>query len=109
MDLGGQLEFVLLAGLERCQPVHGYALITAVRELSADAFDLAEGTVYPTLRRLEARGWVASEWDTTSPRPRRVYEVTQSGREALAAKQRDWFKYRQAVDGVVSNVRVARA
>jgi PadR family transcriptional regulator, regulatory protein PadR len=102
MNPRGQLDLLLLAGLQRQQPVHGYALIGSVRELSADAFDLAEGTVYPALRRLESQGWVDSTWDDNSPRQRRLYRLTHAGRQALREKRRDWAGFSVAVNAVVT-------
>jgi EAL domain-containing protein (putative c-di-GMP-specific phosphodiesterase class I) len=64
MDLRGHLDLLLLATLRHTGPVHGYALITALRNRSDGAFDLPEGTVYPALHRLERDGSVASTWDT---------------------------------------------
>src|SRR4051812_2694193 len=90
MDLRGHLDLLLLATLGHTGPVHGYALITALRERSEGAFDLPEGTVYPALHRLEHQGSVASSWDTSGPRRRRIYTLTAAGQEALAEKRSHW-------------------
>jgi len=101
MEPKGHLDFLLLAAIRRGQPAHGYALIAAVRELSSQAFDLAEGTVYPALRRLETQGLVTSAWDENQARPRRLYRLSERGRKALRDKQAEWAVYRSAVEGVV--------
>ena len=108
MDLRGHLDLLLLATLHRTGPVHGYGLITALRERSGGTFDLPEGTVYPALHRLERDGSVASSWDTSAPRRRRVYVLTPVGAEALADKQTVWNTFVSGVQAVLSR-RVALA
>lgn len=101
MDLRGHLDLLLLATLHRLGPAHGYAVITAMRESSAGTFDLAEGTVYPALHRLERDGLVGSRWDTSAPRRRRVYELTSDGAAALAVKQRQWLDFARGMQAIV--------
>lgn len=91
----------MLLGLVAEGPGHGYALIVRLRERSQGVFDLPEGTVYPVLHKLEQLGHVTSEWDESGPRPRRVYRITRSGSRALVTHRADWFRYRDAVAGVV--------
>jgi len=61
MDFKGHLHLLLLSTLAHTGPVHGYAIMTALREQSTGTFDLPEGTVYPVLHALEAAGLVTSE------------------------------------------------
>lgn len=82
-------------------PMHGYAVIDALRGRSEGAFDLAEGTVYPVLHRLEAEGLLASAWTTAEGRRRRVYRLTRSGRAALARRKADWSRFARAVEAVL--------
>jgi DNA-binding PadR family transcriptional regulator len=98
MDLRGHLDLLLLATLARTGPAHGYALIAALREGSAGTFDLPEGTVYPALHRLERGGQVTSRWSDEGARRRRVYELTATGKAALAAKRREWRSFARAVE-----------
>ncbi|MBD0349219.1 MAG: helix-turn-helix transcriptional regulator [Thermoleophilia bacterium] len=100
----GQLDLLLLAELAHGR-AHGYALIEALRERSGGAFDLAEGTVYPALHRLEQAGAVASEWREVAGRRRRVYRLTRRGRRALEAEQRRWRDFARAVDVVAGVAR----
>jgi PadR family transcriptional regulator PadR len=104
MDLRGHLDLLLLATLRRTGPVHGYALITALREHSGGAFDLPEGTVYPALHRLERDGSVASSWDTTAARRRRVYTLTPVGESALITKRARWDHFAAGVRAVLGRV-----
>ena len=94
------LEALLLAALAD-GPAHGYALIERLRDRSAGAFDLAEGTVYPILHRLEQGGLLTSSWVDAGGRRRRVYRLTRRGRRALAERRRDWREYSRAVDLVL--------
>jgi PadR family transcriptional regulator, regulatory protein PadR len=83
----GNLDMLLLAIVDD-GPAHGYAILEALRVRSDEAIDLPEGTVYPALHRLEKAGLLASSWDTSSGRRRRIYRVTKRGTAALGAKQR---------------------
>jgi PadR family transcriptional regulator PadR len=97
----GHLDLLLLGAVAR-QPLHGYAIVEAIRDASEGAFDLAEGTVYPALYRLEAAGLLASEASTVNGRKRRTYRLTSRGRKELAAQQRDWRSFVQAVEAVTT-------
>jgi transcriptional regulator len=99
--LKGHLDVLVLAVL-RAGPAHGYAVIESLRLRSEGAFDLAEGTVYPVLHRLEAAGLLASAWSTAAGRRRRVYRLTRRGRAELAARERDWRAFATAVEAVLA-------
>ncbi len=100
-SLRGQLDALLLATL-RDRPAHGYAVIEALRQRSAGAFDLAEGTVYPVLHRLEAEGLLASAWSTVGGRRRRVYRLTGRGESALGEREAEWRRFSTAVEAVLA-------
>ena len=108
MDMRGHLDLLLLSVLDDIGPVHGYAVITALRDRSAGTFDLPEGTVYPALQRLERAGLVVSNWDETSPRRRRIYQVTAEGRAARAAKKREWSGFVLGVQAVIGPLATGR-
>jgi PadR family transcriptional regulator PadR len=95
--LRGHIDTMVLAAL-RAGPAHGYALVGAVAEQSAGAFELAEGTVYPALHRLEADGLVQSNWTRHAGRRRRVYRLTRAGTAALAERQRDWRTFARGMN-----------
>src|SRR6476659_4509399 len=98
--LKGHLDGLVLATLED-GPLHGYAVIERLRGRSAGAFDLAEGTVYPVLHRLEAEGLLSSAWSTVAGRRRRVYRLTKRGEKALAARETEWRAFSSAVEAVL--------
>ena len=99
--LKGHVDLLLLSALDE-KPAHGYALVETLRERSEGAFDLAEGTVYPSLYRLERRGLVASGWETVNGRRRRVYRLTGQGRGRLAEERSEWQAFTRAMEAVVT-------
>lgn len=98
--LRGHLDALLLAVLSE-RPAHGYAVIEALRERSEGAFDLAEGTVYPALHRLERDGLLRSGWSPEPGRPRRVYALTSRGEAALGDHRGTWRSFSGAVNRVL--------
>jgi PadR family transcriptional regulator len=98
-SLKGHLDGLVLATL-RDGPAHGYAVIEALKERSDGAFDLAEGTVYPVLHRLEAEGLLSSAWSTAAGRRRRVYRLTRRGRAVVAQRHEEWRRFANAVEAV---------
>jgi PadR family transcriptional regulator len=99
--LKGHLDALVLATLE-VGPLHGYAVIERLRGRSEGAFDLAEGTVYPVLHRLEAEGLLSSAWSDAAGRRRRVYRLTRRGRTALARQRNEWRRFAGAVEAVLA-------
>jgi PadR family transcriptional regulator PadR len=98
--LKGNLDLLLLSVLAG-GPGHGYSIITRLRERSAGAFDLPEGTVYPALHRLEAAGLLDSTWDVVTGRRRRMYRLTAVGQESLADQARQWRSFSGSVAMVI--------
>jgi transcriptional regulator len=99
--LKGHVDLLVLATLARA-PSHGYALVDELRDVSDGAFDLAEGTVYPALYRLEAAGLLSSAWSQASGRRRRVYRLTRRGRAELARERREWQRFADTMTEVVA-------
>jgi DNA-binding PadR family transcriptional regulator len=99
--LRGHVDLLLLSVLEDEQS-HGYRLAEAIRTRSDGAFDLAEGTVYPSLYRLERTGLVVSRWERVDGRRRRVYRLTRRGAEQLARHRADWRDFARAMEAVVA-------
>ena len=96
----GHLDPLLMAVVEQ-GPLHGYAIIEELRRRSRGEFDLPEGTVYPALHRLERQGYLASRWDASQGRKRRVYELTRTGRKALEASRSEWRGFHSAITSVL--------
>ncbi|HET9323343.1 MAG TPA: helix-turn-helix transcriptional regulator [Gaiellaceae bacterium] len=97
----GHLDLLLLSAIAR-EPSYGYAVIEAIRGSTDGALDLAEGTVYPALYRLEGAGLLSSSWTVAQGRRRRVYRLTALGRRRLASYRKEWRDFSGAVQAVVS-------
>jgi DNA-binding PadR family transcriptional regulator len=100
-QLKGHLDLLLL-GVLRHGPAHGYALIAELRDRSNQRFDLPEGTVYPALHRLERLGFVRSRWDVVGGRRRRVYELAGAGAQALLDQTAEWESFAAGVTAVLA-------
>lgn len=99
-QLKGHLDALLLAVLES-KPLHGYAIIEALKASSGGTFDLPSGTVYPALRRLEEAGLLEGAWSEVGGRKRRTYRLTDRGRAALAEERKTWRGFARAVGSVL--------
>ena len=99
--LRGHVDFLLLSVLEDA-PAHGYRLVEVLRERSEGTFELAEGTLYPSLYRLERRGLVASSWERVEGRRRRVYRLTRAGTGRLQQQRSEWQAFARAVEAVTA-------
>lgn len=98
--LNGQLDPLILATLAD-EPAHGYAILQRLKQRSSGTFDLAEGTIYPALHRLERDGLLSSAWSSDSGRRRRVYRLTAAGRGALHSRRSEWRRFAEAVEAVM--------
>lgn len=96
----GQLDLLVLSVLA-AGPRHGYGIVSELRRRSGGELDMAEGTLYPALHRLEGSGLLASQWSDGAPRRRRVYRLTRRGHEALEGSRREWRRFTAAVQRVV--------
>lgn len=84
----GMLPLYLLIVL-RERPRHGTELIRSLAEMSGDTWKPSPGSVYPVLRRLEGEGLVTGRWQRGQAAPKRIYRLTDRGREALPELQSD--------------------
>ncbi len=101
-QLHGTLDMLVLKSLES-GPLHGYAIALRLERLSKDVLSVEEGSLYPALYRMEARGWLTSEWALTDTgRRARFYRLTRAGRAQLAAETRSWTRLTAAVQGVLN-------
>jgi PadR family transcriptional regulator len=97
----GHVDLLLLSALE-AGPAHGYGLAEALRERSAGELDLAEGTVYPALYRLERKGLVESSWEDGQTRRRRVYRLSARGVAERESERGAWRRWVRAMDTVIA-------
>lgn len=99
-QLKGHLELLLLEVLAS-GPVHGYDVITRLRDRSNGVFDLPEGTVYPALHRLEKSGLLESSWSADGGRRRRLYALTRKGHAALTEQREGWQRFASGMHSVL--------
>ncbi len=99
--LQGTLDLLILKTLS-WGPAHGYAVARWIEQLTGNALQIGEGSLYPSLHRLEERGWVSSTWQLSENNRRaKVYTLTQAGRLQLRAEQREWANFVSAVSKVL--------
>jgi transcriptional regulator len=96
----GQLDLLVLSVLTG-GPLHGYGIVSELRRRSDSELDLAEGTLYPALHRLQGEGLLSSSWNEDAGRRRRVYRLTARGRRALEGRRQEWRRFSAAVERVV--------
>ena len=101
-SLQGTLDLLVLKILSRRPRLHGYLLMTAIKEKSSEVLNVEEGSLYPALHRMEEEGWIRAEWVTKNGgRRARVYELTTAGKKQLLAKESRWHAVAAAVARVL--------
>jgi PadR family transcriptional regulator PadR len=87
----GTLDLMVLKTLDTMGSLHGYGIARRIEQVADGALSLNQGTIYPSLLRLEERGWISSSWGTSENNRRaRFYAITKSGRRELAAQTEAW-------------------
>lgn len=95
--LQGTLDLIVLK-LLRAGPANGWDLTQSIQLVSKGALDVNYGSLYPALRRLEARGWIKGRWGTTENNRRaRFYDLTAAGRKQLDAERAAWERFSHAL------------
>ena len=101
-SLQGSLDLIVLKLLSRRPGLHGYAIMSAVREASDEILRVEEGSLYPALHRMEEAGWIRAKWvDKSNGRRARTYELTAAGKKQLAAEESRWASVTGAVNRVL--------
>jgi len=101
--LQGSLALLVLTVLDRRGPLHGYAITSHIHNLS-DALRVEEGSLYPSLHRMEEAGWIkARTIKTEHNRRARAYEITAVGRRKLGMEEARWRSITDAVDHVLKH------
>lgn len=104
----GDLPVLILAILSEA-PCHGYSIAREIERRSGGAFGAKEGTLYPALRSLEQKGFIAGTWDESAPGPaRKVYRLTPGGHSELEKSARDWKNYARAFEQVLGGENVQK-
>ena len=81
------------------EPAHGYGIAQRVQQISRDAVQLHQGSLYPALHRLERQGWLKAEWRMTEWKQRaKFYSLTPKGKRQLVAERSRWEDFRAAIE-----------
>jgi PadR family transcriptional regulator PadR len=95
--LQGTLDLLVLQ-VAATGPLHGYAIAQRIRQISKDALQIQQGSLYPALHRLEKRKLLQAEWKVSDTgREAKVYSLTKAGRQQLAVERTNWEQLTQAI------------
>ena len=95
--LKGTLDLLILKTLAR-GPSHGYGIARWIERTTGDVLQIEEGSLYPALYRMEARGWITSEWGVSeSNRQAKFYHLTKEGLKQLQVETSSWERIVTAV------------
>lgn len=99
--LQGTLDMLVLKALQH-EPMHGFGISVRIRQMSDEVLHVEQGSLYPALYRLEAKGWIKAEWGTSeNNRKARFYELTSAGRKQLDAETANWARLSAAINLVL--------
>ncbi len=99
--LQGTLDLMVLKTLDAMGPLHGYGIAKRIEQLSGDALQINQGTIYLCLVRLVQRKWIAAAWGTSANNRRaKFYEITKTGRKQLVEETEHW----ERIAGVIGRL-----
>lgn len=99
--LRGTLDLLVLKTLT-WGPRHGYAVARWLEETTGDSLTIEEGSLYPSLYRMEQRGWIESDWGTSElGRQAKFYKLTPAGRKQLRLETAEWRTFVDVVSRVL--------
>ena len=99
--LKGTLSLLILSLLSR-KAMYGYEIAATVHADTDGAFTWREGSLYPSLHKLEQGGMITGEWeDKETGRKRRYYHITKLGRATLKEKEQSWRELGKAVNSIL--------
>jgi PadR family transcriptional regulator, regulatory protein PadR len=95
--LPGTLDMLILKAVS-LKPLHGYGVLLRIRQISGDALDIPQGSLYPALYRLEHQDLIAAEWgQSDNNRRAKYYTVTAAGRRRLREETAGWNRLASAM------------
>jgi transcriptional regulator len=99
--LQGTLDLLILKTLA-LEPMHGWGISQRIQQISQDSLQVQQGSLYPALHRLEAQGWVDSEWGASeNNRKAKYYHLTEAGRKQLEVETDRWERLAAAVGQIL--------
>src|SRR5687768_3942405 len=98
----GSLDVIVLKTLS-WQPMHGFGIARWIQRVTDDVLQVEEGSLYPSLYRMENKGWVKAEWRTTeNNRQAKYYRLTAAGRKQLAQSATTWQTFAEAMAKIMT-------
>jgi PadR family transcriptional regulator, regulatory protein PadR len=95
--LQGTLDLLILQVVS-LGPLHGYAIAQRLQQMSQDVLQVQQGSLYPALHRLEARGWLKAEWKPSETgREAKFYNLTRAGLRQLEDERANWKRLASAI------------
>src|ERR1035437_5390074 len=99
--LQGTLDLMVLKTLDAMGPLHGYGIARRIEQISEEALQVNQGTIYLCLVRLLQRKWITAAWGTSeNNRKAKFYSISKTGRKQLAAEAQNW----ERVSGVIGRL-----
>ena len=99
----GTLDMLILRVLDRGD-MHGWGIAERIEQLSKDVLSVGEGSLYPSLYRMQDKGWIASEWgQSDNNRRAKYYRLTKAGRKQLESERETWNRLVMAVAEVMAS------
>ena len=100
--LQGTLDLMVLKTLEAMGPLHGYGIARRIEQISEDALQINQGTIYASLVRLLQKGWISGAWGTSeNNRKAKFYSITRAGRKQLHAEAQNWERISSVIGRVL--------
>jgi transcriptional regulator len=100
----GTLDLLILKTLS-LEPKHGWAIAKRIQQVSRDALQISQGSLYPALHRLEQQGWLKGQPGTTETgREAKFYALTAAGRKQLARELESWERLSTGIGLIIREV-----
>jgi len=100
--LPGTLDMLILKAVS-LKPLHGYGILQRIRQISGDALEIPQGSLYPALYRLEHQDLIAAEWgQSDNNRKAKYYTLTTAGRRRLRVETADWNRLAAAIGAALN-------
>jgi len=95
--LQGTLDLLILKTLD-LEPMHGWGIALRIQQVSKEALQIGQGSLYPALHRLEYKGWIKAEWGASdNNRKAKYYSLTRPGKKQLDAELENWDRIAGAI------------
>jgi PadR family transcriptional regulator PadR len=101
--LQGTLDLMVLKTLDAMGPMHGYGIARRIEQISEEALQINQGTIYLCLIRLVQKGWLDASWGTSdNNRKAKFYAISKAGRKQLAEEAKNWERVSSVIDRLLT-------